>query len=225
MPDDPADDDKKVKDLLDPRTQADLARWFGMPSFEQLADRGINPEPPPPRSPAEEAALDQDEQRRRKRDAAFAAVDPAFHEAIVRRSAPADHLLKLPPPPTLRADPSIAKLDVQMIARVGRLADPRDYERPEALSDDLHDCTPQALLRDLHRPETTFTKEYELSEPPQAHLLTGAAETRALMAARYVTKLDVAIVRDALALWRAARAERDGQAWGKIRTPGRRVTE
>ena len=33
------DDDLKVKQLLDPATEADLARWFSLPSFQQLAEQ------------------------------------------------------------------------------------------------------------------------------------------------------------------------------------------
>ena len=39
-------DDKKVKELLAASTRAELERWFGLPSFEQLSERGVEPRPP-----------------------------------------------------------------------------------------------------------------------------------------------------------------------------------
>src|SRR5437870_4652205 len=89
------DDDPKVKELLtggaavdgrdllpagsaaegrrgsiDATTQADLARWFGLPSFSEVAERPLAPEDP------EVAAV------RERRAKATAAVDPALLERI-----------------------------------------------------------------------------------------------------------------------------------------------
>ena len=73
-------DDKKVKELLDSATRADLERWFGLPSYEQLAERGV--QPPPPAEDPEFAAI------RNRRDEAIASVDPAMVEWHRRRTTP-----------------------------------------------------------------------------------------------------------------------------------------
>ena len=65
--------DKTVKQLIDSGTRADLERWFGLPSYEALAEQGVHPEPP-----AEEPSYVE---RRKRQDAAMAAVDPALLEA------------------------------------------------------------------------------------------------------------------------------------------------
>ena len=64
-----------VKDLLDAATKAELARWFGLPSFEEPSSEAA---PPPPEDP-ETAEL------RERRAAAAAAVDPALLDAMHQR--------------------------------------------------------------------------------------------------------------------------------------------
>src|SRR6188474_613874 len=95
-------DDKKVKELIDDATRADLERWFGLPSFEQLADRGIAGEPPPAEDP--EIAKAQ-----KRQAAAIAAVDPAMLEAHRRRTTPPDDLFQFRPTLELRVDPEFAQ--------------------------------------------------------------------------------------------------------------------
>ena len=70
----PAPPEQTVKQLLDASTLAELERWFGLPSFQELADKGE----PPPRDPDLEAAREQ-------RAKAIAAVDPELVEAHRRR--------------------------------------------------------------------------------------------------------------------------------------------
>src|SRR5262245_45701839 len=78
-PDDsPPDDDPKVKDLLDDATRADLERWFGLPSFTQLAEEG-KPAAIPEQEDPEQV------ERRERREKAMAAVDPAIVDRHFRR--------------------------------------------------------------------------------------------------------------------------------------------
>jgi hypothetical protein len=145
-------DDKTVKQLLDAGTRADLERWFGLPSFEQLADEGKAVEPA---EDPEFIAV------RKRRDDAIAAVDPALVEAHRRRTDVPPDLLKIKPTVDLVVDPSITRLDLSMIEQQHTHLEPRAVEIPAWLEDDLHNCTPQALLRDLHRPELVFQKMFE----------------------------------------------------------------
>ena len=151
----PEDEDKRVKDLITEATRADLERWFGLPSFTELAEQGKAVEP---------AADDPEMVRvREQREKALAAVDPAFVASIVQRvETNPETLLELELTLDVHVDPDIALFDQAMADRAATIADPREVEISEELRDDLRECVPQALLRDLHRPETDFEKTFEV---------------------------------------------------------------
>jgi len=168
--------EKTAKDVLagelDPQTRADLERWFGLPSFDQLAEQGIVPDEDP-------AFIEVRERQRR----AIEAVDPEMLAAHQRRTDPPTDLLKFKFVIELRVDPSIAKLDLRMIESA--IAEPREREIPEPLRDDLKDCTPQAILRDLHRPETHFDKTFEIVDMAADQRLDIVAEVSQAMATNW----------------------------------------
>src|SRR5437868_13927604 len=110
MPDNDDNDDKKVKDLLGAATQADLERWFGLPSFEQLAEQAATATAAP--SPSEDPEFAE---RRKRQAEALAAVDPAWLEAFDRRMAALRGVIRPLPPLTLRIDPAIARFDHAML--------------------------------------------------------------------------------------------------------------
>lgn len=170
-------DEKKAKDVLagelDLQTRADLERWFGMPSYDQLAEQGITP-------PEEDIEQVLRQERQQK---ALEAVDPALLEAHRRRTTPPDDLLRFKQEIDVRVDPSIALLDLAMIESV--IAEPREREIPEPLRDDMKDCTPQALLRDLHRPEIDFEKTFEMIDMAADQRLDVVAEVNAAMATNW----------------------------------------
>src|SRR5512142_2848734 len=161
MPKDEDDEDPKVKDLLEGKsleqvvdevTRQQLERWFTLPSFTELAEQGK----PPARVDEEMAEV------QKRRAEALAAVDPALVARISYRVEEN--------PETLRnfeqkidvcVDPDIASFDLAQAERAASIAEPREVEISEELRDDLKECVPQALLRDLHRPETDFTKTFE----------------------------------------------------------------
>jgi hypothetical protein len=167
------DDDRKAKDVLegelDPATRADLERWFGLPSFDELRAAGIKTE--------EEDAQYAEVRERQAR--ALAAVDPTLLDEIVKRTAPRDNMIIFVPTLELNVDPSIARLDLRMAE--SSIAEPREVEISEALRDDLHDCTPQAILRDLHRPEIDFEKTFEVVDMAADQTLDIVAEVRSAM--------------------------------------------
>ncbi|HEY0251644.1 MAG TPA: hypothetical protein VGC41_08960 [Kofleriaceae bacterium] len=68
-----------------------------------------------------------------------------------------------------------------MAERGHQLAEPREVEISEELRDDLKDCTPQALLRDLHRPKTMFEKSFEVVDFAAEQTLDIVAEVDAAM--------------------------------------------
>jgi hypothetical protein len=156
-PTDPPDDgaaapEQTVRQLLDAGTIAELERWFGLPSFQELAEKG---EPPPPEDPEVEAV-------RAQRAKAIAAVDPALVEAHRRRVESGDGLIRFRAAIDLRIDPDLTQIDLDHVERKQAIAEPREVEIPEPLRDDLSECTPQAILRDLHRPEMYFDKVFEV---------------------------------------------------------------
>lgn len=174
-------DNKRAKDVLagelDAQTQADLQRWFGLPSFDQVADAGGS-------TPEQDIELVLRQERQQK---ALEAVDPAMLEAHRRRTEPPDDLVKFKATIDLVIDPSIAKLDMTMIDAV--VAEPRQRERPEELEDDLKDCTPQALLRDLHRPEIDFDKTFEVVDMAAEQRFDIVAEVATAMATSWKIEL------------------------------------
>jgi len=210
-------DDKKVKELLDPATRADLERWFGLPSFEQLAEQGIRPAPPP--EDPEVAAV------RKRRAEAIAAIDPAMLEAHRLRVESLCELIKPRPAIEVRIDPSITAIDLAMIDRQHQVAEPREVELPSALRDDLRECTPQALLRDLHRPETTFEKVFEIVDiAAEQRIDIVAAVAHAMTTSTKLPPLGGTPFQEVRALLVELRQERR-RPWSDIKMPNRRVTE
>jgi hypothetical protein len=209
--------EKKVKELIDGATRAELARWFGLPSYEALAEQGVRPEPP-----AEDPKFAA---RRKRQDTALAAIDPALVEAHRRRTEGLADTIKPPLEVTLHVDPSIMQLDMAMIAQRGAIAEPRDFVRPPDLEDALPDCTPQALLRDLHRPELHFSKDFQRVDLMESYRIDIAASIDEVMATS--TKLPpppMPLFDEGYALLQELRAERK-QPWINIEMPRRRVTE
>jgi len=169
----PDDDERKAKDVLegelDPATRADLERWFGLPSFDELRATGVKIEDEDP----------QFAEVRERQARALAAVDPALLAEITQRTEPRDDMIIFHPNLEVRVDPSIALLDLEMVESI--VAEPREVEISEALRDDLKDCTPQAILRDLHRPEIDFEKIFEIVDMAASQTLDIVAEVRTAM--------------------------------------------
>src|ERR1044071_2698533 len=218
MSDNQDNDDRKVKDGLDDATRADLERWFGLPSFEQLAEQGIVPAPPPAEDP-------EFAERRKRQDEALAAVDPVWLDAHrLRVEAMAAMVIPLPPL-ALRVDPGIARFDHAMIAHAASIAEPRDVERPGDLEDAMAERTPQALLRDLHRPEQDFYKAFEQVDVIADFRVDVAATiTEAMAPSQAVPQCATTPFQDARALLLELRTERR-LPWINIEMPLRRVTE
>jgi hypothetical protein len=173
----PDDDsgDPKIRDLLggqaleqvvDDATRKELEKWFGLPSFTELEERG-------------EPALDDPEmvEVRERRAKALAAVDPALLERLLFWSeVNPETLLAFEQTIDVRIDPGIASFDESMAERAAVIGERREVEISEDLQDDLRECVPQALLRDLHRPETEFDKVFELTDALAEERVDAAAE-------------------------------------------------
>lgn len=146
------DDDKRVKDVLGTTSAADLERWFGLPSYTALEEAGKTAQLPDD-DPYKEA--------RERRDRALAAVEPWFINAIHARHESQWSLLTFEQTIELKVKTEMGLFDASM-ATSRATAEPREVERPDAIEDDLNECTPQALLRDLHRVDRSFEIQYEI---------------------------------------------------------------
>ncbi len=138
------DDPKAHGEALDAATMAELQRWFGLPSAMDL--------PPPEPEPQELS----------RREAAMAAVEPAFLEYLHRHAARVPLMME-PPHLELRTREDHVTIPERFEA-MGKLGEPREVEVSYLLTDDLKECVPQALLRDLHRVEEYFSPYYELTK-------------------------------------------------------------
>jgi hypothetical protein len=201
----PDDDDRKAKDVLetelDPQTRAELARWFGLPSFDDA------PEAAPPEDDPEMVLV------RERREKALAAVEPWMLEAHRKRTEPPDDLFKFVPNIDVHVDPDMPMMDFSMIERAGSIAEPREIEIHEQIQDDLKECTPQALLRDLHRVETDFEKTFEMIDAAAEQRLDIVAEVAAAMATSWkLPPLDNLPFTEARLMVENLRAERS-QPW------------
>ena len=169
------DDDKTVRELIDAATRAELERWFGLPSFTQVAEaKAAEPEEDPDVTAVRE-----------RRQKAIEAIDPAMVERHRKRIEPPDWLVKERPTIELKIRPDITMLDQSMIERGSSIAEPREVEISEELRDDLKDCTPQALLRDLHRPELDFDKTFEIIDHAAEGRVDAVSIVNEVMTATY----------------------------------------
>lgn len=172
----PDDDDKKVKDMLGETSLADLQRWFGLPSFTELAEKGV--EPPPVEDPDIIAI-------RERRARALAAVEPWFLDGLNTRAEKPWGLIKFKPLIDVKVRLGMEMMDHAMVDGLRAIAEPREIERPEGIEDDLRDRTPQALLRDLHRVESFFEKSYEIYDAEAMERLDAIAQVDAAMATNW----------------------------------------
>jgi hypothetical protein len=207
--------DQTVKQLLDTKTRADLERWFGLPSFQELAEKGE----PPPADPELEAT-------RERRAKAMAAVDPALLERHRQRVESGEGLIRFQAVIDVRVDPSLTQIDLDLIEQRA-VAEPREVEIPDQLREDLAECTPQAILRDLHRPETYFDKLFEIVDmAAEQRLDIVAAVDEAMRTSWKLPPLEGSPLIEARALMAAARQERLGSVAHLLPLlPNRRVTE
>lgn len=171
------DEDLKVKQLLDAEnavSEDDLARWFTLPSFQQLAEQ------PPPTQPVVDEEMQAVIERRQR---ACAAVDPALLATLRERTEDKpETLIKFEAKIEVQVDEQFGALDESMVQRAYSIAEPREVEISDDLRDDMKDCTPQALLRDLHRAEFDFDKVFEIVDFAAEQRFDIVAEVKTAMA-------------------------------------------
>ncbi len=105
--------------------------------------------------------------------------------------------------------------------------EPREREIDEELRDEMKEVAPQALLRDLHRPEDEFQKQFELIDPSAAQRYDIVAEVADVMRTnwRLPPLPDITPLEEQRRLLAGDRATRRRAWWTEIRMPNRKVSE
>lgn len=211
---------------IDDVTRAELERWFGLPSFTQVAESDVPKGAAPIPEDPEVAAV------RERRERALAAVEPRMLDAIAARAERRSTPFRERPPVEVHVREDVAIADLAAIERQHLIAEPREVELPPEMQDDLKECTPQALLRDLHRPELEFEKTFEVVDmAADQRLDIVAMVAEAMRTAWRLTAADVSgpsPEREATALIAELRAERRTPwptLWKAKPLPNRKVSE
>ncbi|HEY1546581.1 MAG TPA: hypothetical protein VGG28_02110, partial [Kofleriaceae bacterium] len=105
--------------------------------------------------------------------------------------------------------------------------EPREREIDEDLRDEMKEVAPQALLRDLHRPEDEFEKHFELIDPAENQRYDIVAEVAAAMKTswRLPPLPDVTPLEEERRLLATDRATRRRAWWTEVPMPNRKVSE
>jgi hypothetical protein len=115
-----------------------------------------------------------------------------------------------------------------LVERALTIAEPRQVERPDDIEDDLEQHTPQALLRDLHRPESYVPKRFELVDVAAEQRFDIVAEVACAMRTSWrLPPLGPSLFREADALLAdARRVRRDSwpALWAEKPLPNRGAT-
>lgn len=130
---------------LDPALVEQLAAWFGSPAEE---DANL--------SRQERAQIAFTKERKRIHEHVAASTDPGFLAKLEFWTQDADNNIRLPEPPRMLLEMPITKFDLEVWGLP--TVELRQVERPAEITDSLQENVPQALLRDLHRPEIEFGK-------------------------------------------------------------------
>lgn len=219
-PDD--DDDRKVKNVLDAATQADLARWFGLPSFAEVEEEAAKAtEVAPNMDPAVAEAIE-------RRNKALDAVDKDLLETIyTRHDVDPKSLFVFEQTIEIKIDEKFGAIDEELVSRASSIAEPREVELPDALIDALKECTPQALLRDLHRAERYFDKTWEVVDALEEARVDSSKEARTAMTTQWkMPPREEPAFYASRRVWQEIKAERR-RPWVELlpRLSSRRVSE
>ena len=196
-----------IEAALDPQQLAELQSWFARPSRQVVEEEiartkrvslgaGLGDEY------AEE--MDADSAARKKRVAELATViTPEMYDCLERHERNAGRFRDLvPPAPVL--DPSILAITVPTEEQIATIGEPQFYTQPHDIEKDMEDAAPQAVLRDLYRPESEFALQLVSQTDDEEQVVTDAH--REVLAALAFRPERVAVL-DSAAEARAAHAE------------------
>lgn len=204
----------QLSDDLDAETKQRIEKWLQASSPRQVE---ATPEP-------------IDEQIRaiqERRARACAAVDPAFVAKIERQYeiAPAS-LIKFQILLDIGLRDDMPMFHYSMIDQLSVIAEPREYELPEEMRDELRITSPQALLRDLHRVERDFVPTFDIVDIAESQRLDiVAAVSDAMSTCWTLPPLGPSPFKQEHALLEQDRTCIYRSPWISIRMPNRTVTE
>jgi hypothetical protein len=210
-------DGAPLDSVVDAATQAELAKWFALPSVEVAREQGVE-------LPADPELVAYREARAR----ALAAVDPYIVETVYRRvDANVEAMYMFNAIIDIRIKTEMGCFDYAGVERQAFAIEPREREIDEDLRDEMKEVAPQALLRDLHRPEDEFQKQFELIDPAADQRYDIVAEVADVMRTnwRLPPLPDVTPLEEERRLLAEDRATRRRAWWTEIRMPNRKVSE
>ena len=168
--------DKPLKDVVGEATAAELERWFGLPTYQQVEEGEVKLSEEDPDMVAV----------RERRAKAIEAVSPALLEAIgLRTDGQKDDLIKFKATIKLHVKEDVSVIDFAMIEAKLQISEERQVQRPEDIEEQMQENTPQALLRDLHRPELFFEKTFEMVDQAAEQKIDIVAEVNQAMATNW----------------------------------------
>jgi hypothetical protein len=178
-------DEKRVKDLVQPKgvergapldaeTIAHIVHWFGMPALEMAAATV-----PPPEHPGESIP----DRLSRRRDEAMAHVQPHMVARIEKHTGDADRVRRLGAPvetrPWERARMTMFRME--NVPNIPTAENWPEWHLTPEVGQWLEQRAPQAMLRDLHRPETEYERRFQppwddVFQPPDTNPFAAARE-------------------------------------------------
>lgn len=173
-----------IEAAMDPQQLAEVQRWFTRPS-RQVVEEQLAPERPVRLGAGlgDEYAteLGDDSEARKRRVADLATViTPEMYDCLERHARYSARFRELvPPAPVL--DPSILRIVVPTEEQIATIGEAQFYGQPRDIEEDLKDAAPQAVLRDLYRPETEF--QLQLERQASDEELAGTDPRREIQAA------------------------------------------
>jgi hypothetical protein len=210
-------DGASLDSVVDAATQAELAKWFALPSVEVARERGMElPDDP------ELVAY------REARARALAAVDPYILETVYRRVDDAtEAMFMFNAIIDIRIKTEMGCFDYAGVERQAFAIEPREREIDEDLRDEMKEVAPQALLRDLHRPESDFDKQFEMVDPTEnlRYDIVAAVDEAMRTSWRLPPLPDVTPLEEERRLLAGDRALRRRKWWTEVRMPNRKVSE
>lgn len=164
---------EELERQLDPAVRAELESWFARPSAMVVREQLEQDAPPDVPvvlgfGDGMDALLAAEAAARKKRvEAAAAVIFPWMYDLLERHERHAQqHRELVPPRPVL--DPTILAVRVPSDEEMATIGEPREYERGREIEGVLEEAAPQAVLRDLYRPETEFTLQLAPPEDDEA---------------------------------------------------------
>lgn len=169
---------------LDPAVRAELESWFARPSAMVVEEQLEAAEASPATmvlgfGDGMDAQLAAEAAARKKRVEAAAAVIYPWMYDLLERHQRYDVRPIVPPVPVL--DPSILAVRVPDEEEMATIGEPREYGLDREIEAALADAAPQAVLRDLYRPETEFTIELTAPDDESTQPLDGHREVLAAL--------------------------------------------